>query len=51
MNGVTIDQLSNGQWSLYADVKCSNLDCGKEYSWANSGGTGAPCKKCGAILI
>jgi hypothetical protein len=44
--GLTAKELKNGWWSLYADVKCTNPECRKEYSLANVG-LGGPCKKCG----
>ncbi len=46
--GFTAEEMRLGLWSLYADVKCTNPDCGKEYSAANVGGIGGPCPRCGA---
>lgn len=46
--GYTQDEMKRGLWALDTDVKCSNPDCGKEYSLANVNGMGGPCKKCGA---
>ena len=47
-DGFTKEEMDRGWWSLYCDVKCTNAECGKEYSAANVGGIGGPCKKCGA---
>jgi len=46
--GFTKAEIQNGQWSLYADVKCTNPECGKEIAASYVGGIGGPCPKCGA---
>jgi hypothetical protein len=45
--GFTAEEMRKGFWSLYVDVKCTNPECGKEYSLANVNGLGGPCKVCG----
>jgi rubredoxin len=45
--GYSKEQMENGHWVLDVDVKCTNPDCGKEYSAANVGGIGGKCKRCG----
>lgn len=46
-DGYTKEEMQRGLWALDADVKCSNPDCGKEYSLAYVNGLGGPCPRCG----
>lgn len=46
--GFTAEDMRRGIWALHADVKCTDLDCAKEYSLANVGGIGGKCPRCGA---
>jgi hypothetical protein len=46
-DGYTKEEMRRGIWSLDADVKCSNPECGKEYSVPQVGGIGGLCLRCG----
>jgi hypothetical protein len=46
--GFTAEEMRRGLWVLYVDVKCSNSECGKEYSAAQVGGIGGSCLRCGS---
>ena len=41
--GITEEQLKNGQWQVYADVEC--VDCRKVHALTNT--NGGKCTKCG----
>lgn len=47
-DGFTADEMRGGLWPLYADVRCTNPDCGAEYSAAQVGGIDGHCLRCGA---
>lgn len=49
--GFTAAEMRNGQWSLLADVRCTNPECRKEYSLAAAGGIGGPCPRCGSQCL
>ena len=47
--GITDEQLRNGQWQVFADVKCA--ECGKEHALTNAEQSleGPRCVRCGGI--
>lgn len=46
---ISMKQLNDGWWALYADVKCR--ECGKEWALSMVGDVGGKYPKCGGECI